>query len=119
MAASACNPPYLQDLWDLVDQEAQFQLWAWLGHSSMAAEGAAWGDQVSERAIPARVVLVVLAVVAVVVAVLVPLVALVALVALVVLAPDLEAVKPRTSSVEALLTDLAVELVEVVVLALR
>ena len=88
----------------------------------MAAEGAAWGDQVSERAIPARVVLVVLvvlAVVAVVVAVLVPLVALVALVALVVLAPDLEVVKPRTSSVEALLTDLAVELVEVVVLALR
>ena len=85
----------------------------------MAAEGAAWGDQVSERAIPARalalvlVVLVVLAVVAVVVAV------LVALVALVVLAPDLEVVKPRTSSVEALLTDLAVEVVEVVVLALR
>lgn len=113
MAASACNPPYLQDLWDLVDQEAQFQLWAWLGHSSMAAEGAAWGDQVSERAIPARVVLVVLVVVAVVVAV------LVALVALVVLAPDLEVVKPRTSSVEALLTDLAVEVVEVVVLALR
>lgn len=79
----------------------------------MAAEGAAWGDQVSERAIPARVVLVVLVVVAVVVAV------LVALVALVVLAPDLEVVKPRTSSVEALLTDLAVEVVEVVVLALR
>ena len=82
----------------------------------MAAEGAAWGDQVSERAIPARVVPVVLVVLAVVAAVLVP---LVALVALVVLAPDLEAVKPRTSSVEALLTDLAVEVVEVVVLALR
>jgi len=62
------------------------------------------------------VVLVVLVVVAVVVAVLV---ALVALVVLVVLAPDLEVVKPRTSSVEALLTDLAVDVVEVVVLALR